>query len=170
MKCQRMTQHEMGLRVAKSKLPAVKTASQWQKFVAENELNGLTLVEAYDAAFPDFVDKSPRAKRDEIQAFKRSAKYYTIKMATEHQMETTLRSKAQVVAEKMIDAYSDLIDEGTELIRNSETHAEKVEAMANQRENLKMSNPTAVIQTVADPYRNQEQQIKTTNKARTVIQ
>lgn len=157
--------------MSEQNLVKTKTASQWQKFVAENELNGLTIPQAYDLAFPEEAGKSSASKRAEVQAFKKSAKYYTIKMATEHQLEQTIRAKAQVVAEKMMDAYSELLDEGTELIKSSETHSEKIEAMQNQRDNLKISNPMQVIQTVADPYRNQEAGVnRATNKARTVIQ
>lgn len=111
--------------MSEQSLVKTKTASQWQKFVAENELNGLTLSQAYDLAFPEEAGKSSARKRAEVQAFKKSAKYYTIKMATEHQLEQTIRAKAQVVAEKMMDAYSELLDEGTELIKSSETHSER---------------------------------------------
>lgn len=75
-------------------------------------------------------------KKKSVQSIESSPEYLTI-VATASKIEREeLRQEIEAIKRKQIRTYSDLLDQGNEIIKSADSIEEKIAAQANQRANL----------------------------------
>lgn len=123
-------------------------ATDWGKYIINREYRMMSKVASFREAFDD-TTRSNDAIKAEIKKFEKSPTYDKIHQLAEASIYKQLKNKSIATVNKMIDMYSQLLDEGNRAIAEATNAREKTLAMDAQRKNLEVvHNPINQINNI----------------------